>query len=71
MNLDRVKKVIESPTNSEADRKNRLDLLNWAKSELRQETYPKLGKIMIAGRKDRITFLQDTIKQLKMKMNAE
>ena len=41
--------------------KNRLDLLNWAKSELNQETNPKLGKTMTPYRSDKIIFLRRII----------
>lgn len=41
--------------------KNRLDLLNWAKSELKQEEHPKLGKRMTAYRSDRIMFLRKAV----------
>ena len=44
--------------------KNRLDLLNWAKSELKQETNPKLGKKMTPYRGDKIIFLRRIIKWL-------
>ena len=42
--------------------KNRLDLLNWAKSELKQETNTKLGKTMTPYRTDKIIFLRRVIK---------
>lgn len=41
--------------------KNRLDLLNWAKSELKQETNIKLGKRVTPCRSDRIIFLRRII----------
>lgn len=41
--------------------KNRLDLLNWAKSELKQETNPKIGKTMTPYRSDKIIFLRRVI----------
>ena len=41
--------------------KNRLDLLNWAKSELKQETNSKLGKTMTPYRSDKIIFLRRII----------
>ena len=41
--------------------KNRLDLLNWAKSELKQETNTKLGKTMSPYRNDKIIFLRRII----------
>lgn len=44
--------------------KNRLDLLNWAKSELKEETHPKLGKRMTAYRSDRIIFLRRIVSWL-------
>jgi len=44
--------------------KNRLDLLNWAKSELKQETNTKIGKTMTPYRSDKITFLRRAIKWL-------
>jgi hypothetical protein len=44
--------------------KNRLDLLNWAKSELKQETNTKLGKTMTLYRIDKIIFLRRIIKWL-------
>ena len=44
--------------------KNRLDLLNWAKSELKQETQPKLGKRMTPYRSDRIMFLRRIVSWL-------
>ena len=42
--------------------KNRIDLLNWAKSELKQETNTKLGKTMTPYRTDKIIFLRRIIK---------
>jgi len=42
--------------------KNRLDLLNWAKSELKQETNTKLGRTMTPYRSDKIIFLRKVIK---------
>jgi len=44
--------------------KNRLDLLNWAKSELKQETNTKLGKTMTPYRSDKIIFLRRIISWL-------
>jgi len=44
--------------------KNRLDLLNWTKSELKQETNIKLGKTMTPYRSDKIIFLRRIIKWL-------
>ena len=41
--------------------KNRLDLLNWAKGELTQETNTKLGKTMTPYRSDKIRFLRRII----------
>lgn len=41
--------------------KNRLDLLNWAKSELKQETTAKFGKTMTPYRRDKIRFLRRII----------
>lgn len=41
--------------------KNRLDILNWAKSELKQETNTKLGKTMTPYRSDKIVFLRRII----------
>ena len=41
--------------------KNKLDLLNWAKSELKQETNTKLGKTMTPYRSDKIIFLRRII----------
>lgn len=41
--------------------KNRLDLLNWAKSELKQETNTKLGKTITPYRSDKIIFLRRII----------
>ena len=41
--------------------KNRLDLLNWTKSELKQETNTKLGKTMTPYRSDKIIFLRRII----------
>ena len=40
---------------------NRLDLLNWAKSQLKQETNTKLGKTMTPYRSDKIIFLRRII----------
>lgn len=42
--------------------KNRLDLLNWAKTLLKQETNTKLTKTMTAYRSDKIIFLHRIIK---------
>jgi len=42
--------------------KNRFDLLNWAKSELKQEKNTKLGKTMTPYRSDKIIFLRRVIK---------
>ena len=42
--------------------KNRLNLLNWAKSELKQETNTKLGRTMTPYRSDKIIFLRRVIK---------
>lgn len=44
--------------------KNRLDLLNWAKSELKQETNTKLGKTTTPYRSDKIIFLRRIISWL-------
>ena len=44
--------------------KNRLNLLNWAKSELKQETNTKLGRTMTPYRSDKIIFLRRVIKWL-------
>jgi hypothetical protein len=44
--------------------KNRLDLLNWAKSELKQETNTKLDRTMTPYRSDKIIFLRRVIKWL-------
>ena len=41
--------------------KNKLDILNWAKSELKNETNPKLGKRMSPYRTDKIKFLNKII----------
>jgi hypothetical protein len=41
--------------------KNRLDLLNWAKSELKQETNTKLGRTMTPYRSEKIIFLRRII----------
>ena len=41
--------------------KNRLDLLNWAKSELEQETNTKLGRTMTPYRSEKIIFLRRII----------
>lgn len=41
--------------------KNRLDLLNWAKSELNQEINTKLSKTMTPYRSDKIIFLRRVI----------
>jgi hypothetical protein len=41
--------------------KNKLDLLNWAKSELKQETNTKLSKTMTPYRSDKIIFLRRII----------
>lgn len=38
--------------------KNRIDLLNWAKSELKQETNTKISKTMTRYRSDKIIFLR-------------
>ena len=44
--------------------KNRLDLLNWAKTELKQEINTKLGKTITPYRSDKIIFLRRIIKWL-------
>ena len=41
--------------------KNRLDLLNWAKSELNQETNAKLSKTMTPYRTDKIIILRRVV----------
>jgi len=46
--------------------KNRLDLLNWAKSELKQETNTKLGKRMTPYRTDKIIFLRRMVRVEKI-----
>ena len=48
-------------------RKDRLDILNWAKSELANETNSKLGKTMHPYRIDKISFLVRVIKKLVIK----
>ena len=45
--------------------KDRVDLLNWAKSELKQETNHKLAKTMTPQRTDKIIFLNRVLKWLK------
>lgn len=47
--------------------KNKLDILNWAKSELKNETNPKLGKTMSAYRTDKILFLNRIVKWIDNK----
>ena len=47
--------------------KNKLDILNWAKSELKNETNPKLGKTMSPYRTDKILFLNRIIKWINNK----
>ncbi|MGK0446546.1 MAG: hypothetical protein ACJA2M_000315 [Polaribacter sp.] len=52
-----------------ASTKNTLDLLNWAKSELKQATNTKLGKTITPYRSEKIIFLRkvvNLIKQLKI-----
>lgn len=49
--------------------KNRLDLLNWAKSELKQETNTKLAKTMSPYRRDKIRFLSRVIDWIKHDCN--
>ncbi len=44
--------------------KNRLDILNWAKSELKQETNAKPGKTMTPYRSDKVIFLRRVINWL-------
>jgi len=44
--------------------KNKLDLLNWAKSQLKEGEQPKLGKRMSPYRGDKITSLSKVIKWL-------
>ena len=44
-----------------AFQKNRLDILNWAKSELKQATNKKLDKTMTSYLSDRIAFLKRII----------
>lgn len=41
-----------------------LDILNWCKSELKQETNPKMGKTMNPYRSEKIIFLRKIIKKL-------
>lgn len=47
--------------------KNRLDILNWAKSELKNETNEKLGKTMNPYRTEKIVFLRRVIKWIDNK----
>jgi len=47
--------------------KNRLDILNWAKGELKNETNPKLGRTMSPYRTDKILFLNRIIKWINNK----
>lgn len=47
--------------------KNRIDLLNWAKSELKQETIYKLSKAMTPYRSDKIIFLRKIINWINNK----
>ena len=47
--------------------KNRLDLLNWVKSELKQETNTKLGKTMSPYRSEKIIFLRKIINKRQFK----
>jgi len=42
--------------------RNKLDILNWAKSELKNETNHKLGKTMSPYRTDKILFLNRIVK---------
>ncbi len=49
-------------------KKHKLDLLNWAKSDLSQEENPKLGKTMNPYRIEKIRFLREVIKRLKNKI---
>lgn len=44
--------------------KDRIDLLNWAKSQLAQEINPKLGKTHTPYRADKMKFLSRMIKKL-------
>ena len=41
------------------------DLINWAKSELKIEEHPKLGKSMNPYRQEKIKFLRNVIKRLE------
>lgn len=45
--------------------KNRLDILNWAKSELKQETNTKLDKKITPYRDDKVRFLRKIIYWIK------
>ena len=41
--------------------KNRLDLMNWAKSQLKEECNDKLAKTMTPYRSDKIIFLRNVL----------
>ena len=45
--------------------KNKLDLLNWAKSELKSESNSKIGKTMTPYRSDKLIFLRVVVDKLK------
>lgn len=44
--------------------KHKLDLLNWAKSELKSESNGKIGKTMTPYRSDKLIFLRAVVDKL-------
>jgi len=61
--------LVEQDANISLFQKNKLDILNWAKSELKNETNPKLGKTMSPYRTDKILFLNRIVKWINNKEN--
>ena len=63
--MDRNEEIKKHKDEVSLFQKNKLDQLNWAKSELQQETNCKLGKTMTPYRGDKIRFLNKIIDRLK------
>ena len=61
--------LVEQDANISLFQKNKLDILNWAKSELKNDTNPKLGKTMSPYRTDKILFLNRIVKWINNKEN--
>ena len=63
-----IKKVIiDDEDEFSLFQKNKLELLNWAKSELSQEQNKKLGKTMNPYRSEKIKFLSKVIRKISDK----